>query len=196
MNMIKKKYYLLSFLIIILLSACTSKNGLKEYEKCLDILNNDMNYTISEIIDGKSITYEFSNGMVHVYDKYSDTYYYTDDYKHYSLTYQKENNVYIKEEIDSIKPYELIGRFNSIYDYVEKNNFEFKDNEYESLELNGTYNYDFKTHTPLKIEMALSDNKLYYFYEYYTIDNKKYTDVIYITDYGKTIIELPQINTD
>lgn len=183
-------YYLLSF--ILLLSSCANKNnGLNEYEKCLDVLNNEMNYTISVLSNGKTNTYEFSDGIIRVSNNNQDTYYYSENYKNYSLTYQKDTGEYIKTEIDTIEPYSLIGRFNTIYKYVESNCFVFKDGEYESSNIDDSYIYNDLVHKPLRIEMALSENRLFYFYEHYTVNSIEFTDVIYITDYGKTTIKLP-----
>lgn len=193
MNNARYLYSLLLVTFMFFLSSCSNKNnGLKEYEKCLDSLNNNINYTVSEITDGKSNTYEFSNGLVHFYNQNEDIYYYVKNNKRYSLCFQKESNDYIEKKIDSIEAFSFIDRFNNILKYVENNCFEYKDGEYESISIDDCYVYRNKTHYPLRIEMALSNDNLYYFYEHYTIDGIQHTDVMYITKYGMTNIELPQ----
>lgn len=104
------------FIFIFSLCACSFKdNGIKAYQKCIDILDNEINYTIEELVDGKTYAYEFADNIVHIFGEYNDVYYYSEDNKHYSLTYSKELDKYIKEEVKAIKSYELIDRFKRIY---------------------------------------------------------------------------------
>lgn len=190
--MLKNRYLLI--LLAILLCSCSVGDLNSQYGKALKRLNNKPNYTISEKADGKAYLYEFDYDVVHYVSDQIDAYYYKDNNEYYELKYNSQSNSYVNSVIDikDIDAYKLINRFNEIKTIIDDSEFIYNGSEYESNRIASSYRYNDQDHKIEKMQIDIRDGKLFYYYEYYDIGNKKCSDVIYVTEYEKTSVSLPK----
>lgn len=189
----KKVFILLGLLLF--LCGCQTNKDFNRYIELTQLFNTRNNYTVHEINNGKQSTYEYSNDAIHYVDSENDIYFYVDNGKSYGLSYDDENEIYIRKEENFddhyFYAYELIERFDKIGGYVNSKELKWKEDCFYGDSFSGSYMYKGELHKPLEIKIQVQDGLIIYYYEKYLYKDLECVDEVYINNYGVNVIKLP-----
>lgn len=190
-----KKILFVILTLLILTSCQNNNNDFIVYRKAQDYFNNETNYTIEENSNDTKTTYIYANNISYIKDEEKEVYLYTDSGECYIVAYNKDNDIFFREKIDLddhyFYPYAFIERLSKIAAYINLNELKLKDNKFIGENFTGSYLYNGKLHSPIKIEIALQNNHIVSFYEEYMCDGLLEKDAIIVKEYGTSRIKLP-----
>lgn len=189
------KRWMFLLVAVLFLTGCSGKKGFERYTEMIHTFNTYNNYRIEEHHNGSVSTYDYTDDAIHFADADNDIYCVMEDGTMYLAVYDKEHNIYIRQEADYdehyFHPFELSERLNKLGGYVNMGELIWRDGAFRGDSFSGAYIYKNEQHKPLEIKIEVQDGALIYLYERYEKDGEECVDEVRISRHGINQVDLP-----